>query len=173
MTRPTGPIRFRSRHLHATFYNHLKGELDAHGWRSAPVNFGAEGVTVIDFQPDERNSRIEVNTVAVTLGDYDTDEDEELGAAIGGMRSALYNIFIDTYMQEQSLSLAICDDIRDIYQDLTLPLIDQITLAPVAGTLIEVDRVVGPDKPAANVGAEQFKKFWRTMRVDGRLFFNT
>jgi hypothetical protein len=167
-----GPIRFRSRHLHASFVDYVRAGLDQRGWITPPVNFGARPVTLIDYQPDDRNTQIQHNTISVSLGDYDQDEDEELGAAMGGLRSALYQVFIDVYMQEQALSLAICDDVRDMFQDRFITLIDQITLAPVLNTTIEVDSVVGPDKPSAGP-ADQFRKYWRTMRIDGRLFFQT
>jgi hypothetical protein len=168
----SGPIRFRSRHLHATFVDYVRAGLDERGWITAPINFGARPITLIDYQPDDRNTPIQHNTVSVSLGDYDQDEDEELGAALGGLRSALYQVFIDVYMQEQALSLAICDDLRDMFQDEYVTLINQITMTPVQHTLIEVDAVVGPDKPSAGA-ADQFRKYWRTMRIDGRLFFQT
>jgi hypothetical protein len=170
-------IRFRSRHLHATFVEDVTTKLTELGWipatPSTPVNFGTTACTVVDYQPDERIHAIVTNTVAVSLADYTSDEDEELGAAYGGLRGAPYSVFIDVYMAEQSLSLAITDDIRDAYTDRYLPLTNQITQTPVPDVRIAVENVVGPERPSAQVGAEQFKKFWRTMRLDTRLYFNT
>lgn len=166
-------IRFRSRHLHATIVNHATLSLQSLGWIGpAPINFSTTPVTVLDYQPDERGQTIKTNTVAISLGDYDEDEDEELGAAIGGVRSAEYQVFFDCYMAEQALSLAITDDIRDLYMDLTIPLIDQINGA-ITDWLIEVQTVRGPERPSAQIGAENFKRFWRTMRVDCKLYFQT
>lgn len=167
------PIRFRSRHLHATFYDDVRANMITLGWSTPPINFGTVPVTVTDFTPDERNTQVATNTVAVSLGDFGDDDDEELGAALGGLRGAIYNIYIDVYMAEQSLSLAICDDIRDMFVDRVLPLIDQITETPVPNTYIEIESILGPEKPSAQVGAEQFKKYWRTMRIDARLYYNT
>jgi hypothetical protein len=130
-------IRFRSRHLHATIVKHTRTRLDALGWISPPVNFNTDPIEVIDYQPEERNIVITKNTVAVTLGTYPTDVDEELGAIGGGLRSAPYTVFVDAYMAEQALSIAMCDDIRDIFMDLNLDLINQITGLPVPDTLIE------------------------------------
>jgi hypothetical protein len=166
-------IRFRSRHLHATFYHYTAAQLAARGWSGSTVNFGTQAVTVVDYQPDERGQLIKANTVAVSLADYVADEDEELGAAIGGVRSAPYRIYLDVYMAEQALAYAICDDLRDIFEDLTLQLVDQITGLEVADAPIEVENVLGPERPSQVLGAEQFKKFWRTMRLDTRLFFQT
>lgn len=166
------PIRFRSRHLHKTFVTQLTSDLDDAGWISPPVNFGAKAITIMDFQPDERSAPIEHNTVAVSLGDYQSDQDEEIGALGGGLRSALYRVFVDVYMSEQSYSLAICDDIRDIYTDRSMPLIDQITLAPVPTCVIEVQEVLGPERPAGS-GIDPFRRYWRTMRVDALLYFQS
>lgn len=165
--------RFRSRHLHATFYNHFVTEMTALGWVNTPVNFGTQALTVIDYQPEDRTETIRHNTVAVSLGNYGSDEDEELGATGGGLRSALYNVFIDIYMSEQALAVAVADDVRDIYTDLTMPLINQITASPETGTLIEVDQVLGPERPAGTAGSDTFRKNWRIMRVDARLFYQS
>lgn len=165
------PTRFRSRFLHATIFDYTRDALDTLGWISTPVNFGTTGVTMIDYQPDERSVQIVHNTVAVSLGDYANDEDEELGAALHGTRSAPYAVFIDVYMAEQALSQAICDDIRDIFTDKSMYLIDQITLAQT-DQLIQVENIDGPARVAATT-ADQFRKYWRAMRIDTRLFFQS
>jgi hypothetical protein len=165
------PPRFRSRFLHATIYEYTQAGLDDLGWISAPVNFGTGPVTMIDFQPDERSTQIAHNTVAVSLGDYANDDDEELGAALHGTRSAAYPVFIDVYMAEQALSQAICDDIRDIFTDKSLYLVDQITQVPT-DQLIQVENVDGPSR-IPGVAADQFRKYWRAMRIDCRLFFQS
>lgn len=164
-------IRFRSRHLHATFFNHTTDALTALGWINPPINFGTVPITMIDYQPDERSEQIKNNTVSVSLGDYENDDDEELGATHGGVRSALYQVYVDVYMSEQALSLAICDDIRDIYTDRMLTLIDQITMTDT-GDKIEVENIEGPARiPGAS--ADQFKRHWRAMRLDARLYYQT
>lgn len=167
-------IRFRSRHLHATFYNQLRADLGDLGWVNTPPvasNFGTDPLTFMDFQPDERAVAIKHNTVAVSLGDYDSDEDEELGASGGGLRSASYDVYIDVYMEEQSLALALCDDIRDIYTDYSTALINQITQGAVPNTRIEVAEIVGPERPST--GVEQFKKYWRSMHLAAVLYFQS
>lgn len=166
-------IRFRSRHLHATLVKYVRIHLDTQGWITAPVNFDTQPCTVIDYQPEERNTLVQNNTVAVTLGDFSTDEDEEMGALGGGLRSAPYVVFVDVYMAEQALSVAICDDIRDMFLDLHLPLVNQLTGLAVPGTDIDIEFVDGPEKPPAAVGAEQFKKYWRIMRLHARLYYSS
>lgn len=167
------PLRHRSRHLRATLHERTRGGLDALGWISPPVNFGANPLTVIDYQPDERGEIITDNTVAVSIGDVVNDEDEELGAAVGGLRSAFYPIFIDVYMASQALTDAVCDDIRDLFDCQMFPLINQITAAP-SGLTVEIEEVIGPDRP--NIGAgtiEAFKKYWRIMRLGARVYYQS
>lgn len=165
------PIRFRTRHLHATFYNHLRAELTMRGWVNDPVNFGATGLSFMDYPPDERATQIKQNTVAVAVGDYGADEDAEVGARGGGLRRADYHLFIDVYMEEQSLTLALCDDIRDIYTDYSCDLIDQITGQPVPFVYIEVEEVGGPERPSSGVDA--FQRYWRTMNLDLAVYFQS
>lgn len=165
------PIRFRSRHLHATFYNQLRADLTALGWVNAPVNFGAAPLTFMDFPPDERATQIKQNTVAVALGDYDSDDDAEVGAAGGGLRKAEYHVFIDVYMEEQSLAHALCDDVRDIYTDYSCDLINQITGQPVPNVRIEVEEIVGPERPSS--GPDVFQRYWRTMNLLVIVYFQS
>jgi hypothetical protein len=170
-------LRHRSRHLRATLYNKTRADLDDLGWISAPVNFGATPITVIDYQPDERGEIVATNTVAVSIGDVTNDEDAELGAAVGGLRSAWYPVFIDVYMATQALTDAVCDDIRDIYDNDFFPLIDQITGQPCDGNdgrpaiTIEIEEVIGPDRPTAGASIEAFKKYWRIMRLGCRVYY--
>lgn len=165
------PIRFRSRHLHATVFDYVTLKLTELGWVTPPINFGTTPCTLIDYQPDERTEQIKPNTVAVSLADYANDEDEELGAAVGGVRSAPYQIYIDVYMQRQAEAQAICDDIRDIFTDEFLYLVDQIS-GEQTQNMIEVENINGPEK-ISGASADQFKRYWRAMRLDLRLYFQS
>lgn len=166
------PLRHRSRHLRATMYNKVKTDLATLGWVNAPINFNGTPVTVVDYQPDERNEPVLVNTVAVSLGDVVNDVDEELGAQAGGLRSAFYPVFIDVYMVEQALSDALCDDIRAIFDNAIFPLVDQVT-GTDSGETIEIDEVRGPDRPVNIASADPFKRFWRIMRLGTRLYYQS
>ena len=160
--------RFRSRHLRATMFNMISTELTALGWITPPINFNADPITVIDYQPDERGEILAGNTVAVSLGDVVNDVDEEIGA---GLRSAFYPVFVDVYMATQALSDAVCDDVRAIFDTQYFFLVDQITGLPTTEQ-IEIDQVIGPDRPAGSASLEQFKKYWRIMRIGTRLYYN-
>lgn len=163
-------LRHRSRHLRATIYNKVKADLTTLGWVNSPVNFDTSPVSVIDYQPDERNEAIKSNTVAVSLGDVVSDKDEELGAEAGGLRSGFYPVFVDVYMAEQALADAICDDLRDIFDSAIFPLVDQITQTDSAEK-IEIESCMGPDKPGALNAGDPFKRYWRVMRLGVRLYY--
>lgn len=165
-------LRHRSRHLHATIVNKVKADLTSLGWVDAPVNFNTSPVTFVDYQPDERQEAIRTNTVAVSLGDVTDDTDEELGALAGGTRSAHYPVFIDVYMAEQAIAQAICDDIRDIFDCAIFQLVNQIT-GTDANEQIEIELVLGPDRPQGAASADPFKRNWRVMRLGVRLYYQT
>ena len=167
-------IRHRSRHLRATLFNRVVAELTVLGWVGVPVNFGADPVTVIDYQPDERSEPILKNTVALSLGDAANDLDEELGAGFpGGLRSASVPVFIDCYMASQALADALCDDIRAIFDMQVFPLVDQVTGLDCVGETVEIEEVLGPNRPAGGATGDVFKRYWRIMNVGVRLYYHT
>lgn len=165
-------LRHRSRHLRATFKNKVQADLDTLGWISAPRNFNADPITVLDYAPSERAQIITTNTVAVSLGDVINDEDEELGAQVGGLRSAWYPVFVDVYMATQAEADAVCDDVRDMFENQGFYLVDQATGLPTT-QLIEIEEVLGPDKPAGGQSINQFQQYWRVMRIGARLYYQT
>ena len=160
-------LRFRSRHLRATMTNRLTTRFTTLGWVTAPINFGADPIAILDYQPDERGDVVTSNTVAVSIGNVINDKDEEIGA---GLRSGFYPVFIDVYMATQALADAVCDDVRDIFDQQIFPLVDQVDGSD-SGEWIEVEEVLGPDRPAAAASIDQFKRYWRTMRVGARLYY--
>ncbi len=166
-------VRFRTRFLHATIVDEVTDALRDLGRLTPPINFGVQPARIIDYQPDERGEQIAVNTVAITLGDGPEDVDEELGAAVGGLRSVTYPVYIDAYMSGQPISVAVIDDLRDHFTDLVLPLKDKIRGGVVDGVVVAFEEVRGPERPPASIGADQFKKFWRVQRMLAVIYFNT
>lgn len=166
-------MRHRSRHLHATFLDLTISGLTTLGWITSPVIFGTTPVTIVDYQPDVRGVAIAPNTVAVTLGDAPADSDEELGGQSGGLRSGFYPIFFDAYMVEESLSLAMCDDIRQLFDLKIGQVVDHATGTPDPQVQYQVEEMFGPEEPASLGSAEQFKKNWRVMRAGVRVYYQT
>jgi hypothetical protein len=165
-------IRFRTRFMQATLTNHIRDGLAELGWSGDDVNFGTTPVTVVDYQPDERDSVPAQNTVAVTLGDVPESAEEELGGASGGLSSVDYVLFVDAYMAEQALSVAIADDIRDLLEYQYIDLIDQITGQPVPGTRIGFEETLGPQRPDG-AGSDNFRRHWRVVKSIARLYYRT
>jgi hypothetical protein len=155
--------RHPSRHVHATAYNLVKTYLTSNGWVNSPVNFNATPVTIIDYQPDERGVQIAPNTVAISMGDVADDVLEELG---GGSYTRSYPIFADIYGELQSISEALGDDILQAF-----PLVDQATWADVSGAYLDVDRLLGPERPAGSASLDQITRYWRIMRIQLTLFY--
>jgi hypothetical protein len=166
-------LRFRTRFVHATLVDAVRGALTDLGWILEPINFGGNPVTIVDYQPDERGERVNPNTVAVTLGDAPPDDDEELGAAVGGLRSVVYPVYIDAYMAEQPISVAICDDIVMHFTDLAMGVEDKINGGTVPGVTLVIEDVAGPRRPPASVNADNFKRYWRVVELSAVLYFNT
>lgn len=167
-------MRHVTRHFHATVFNRVVDGLTTAGWVNAPVNFGAEPVDIVDYQPDERGEEIKRNTVAVSLGDVPEPADMELGCADpGGLRSITYAVFIDVYMREQPYTTAICDDIRDLFFDQGFPLVNQITGLDEPDHWITTEVAIGPERPDASIALENFKRYWRIFRLMLRLDYPT
>lgn len=167
-------LRFRTRFLHATVFDYIRANLGDLGWTTGLINFDTDPVKVIDYQPDERGERINVNTVAVTMGDVPATVEEELGADEGGLVSIPYRVYLDVYMQETALTIALCDDLRDMFERLTLQLEDKINGGFVDGVLASVEDVVGPERPpSSSQSNEGFKRSWRVVYLDISLYFNS
>lgn len=170
-------LRFRTRSVHATLADDVRAALTELGWIvTAPggrVNFGVAPVTVVDYQPEERQEPVKVNTVAVTLGDAPADEDEELGASVGGLRSVTYPVYLDCYMNEQAIAVAICDDLVEHFTDLALEVTDVVTGGVADGVTLVIEDVAGPRRPPAASGGEAFRRNWRIVELSAVLYFNT
>jgi hypothetical protein len=166
-------LRFRTRAVHATLVDEVKHSLESLGWITPPINFGLDPITVVDYQPDERGERIATNTVAITLGDVPVDEDEELGAAVGGLRSVDFPVFFDIYMAEQPLSIAVADDLVAYFTDNALAVKDVVNDTIADGVSLVIEDVAGPRRPPAAAAGEAFKKHWRVVELTAVLYFNT
>lgn len=160
-------MRHRQRHLHKTIVEHLRGELTDLGWFDGL--FGAPGITLIDYEPIAAGTTPAVNTVAVSIGDQFEDKADELG---GGVMSCTYVLFVDVYggPKNESVSVALADDIKDALTDVIVPLLD-FTTDP-AGDLtehsIEFESVLVEVIPSAATTLD--KRTWRAVKAMARLY---
>jgi hypothetical protein len=109
-------LRHSSRHVHATVVRYVRAQLTTLGWigPEEATPFGATPVELISAHPPEwdETSRLEAGTVAVTLGDERMPDLEELG---GPLSTVEHPIFVDIFMDNESIALALALDVRDIF----------------------------------------------------------
>jgi hypothetical protein len=103
-------MRHRVRSVYQSIYDHLGDQLGVLGWLTAG---GAKTtpVTMQQYVPDETGQSLQPNTVAVTLGDESGENAEELGDRLV---SVDLQLFVDIYGENQAITLAIADDVKDI-----------------------------------------------------------
>lgn len=173
-------LRFRYRHVHATLYSYVKAGLVARNWGdssldpsdpvNASINFGSPPATYHDIQPDEAGVPITPNTVAITLGDEPGSVDWEMGA---GARLVEFPLFVDVYGVNQSIAQSLGSDIRDLLDDQYLWVQDFTQQPPVATEeqieLLHEDISIG--RPQASFGAADFKRYWRVVRANARVYY--
>jgi hypothetical protein len=171
-------LRFRYRHVHATLFDYVRAHLVALGWgdSSLPaddpanlaINFGGVAMTFIDSQPDESGLVIVPQTVAVTLGDEPASEDLELGA---GLTQVPYPLYVDVFGTNQAIAQAITSDLKDILEDIYIPVMDHLTDPPTAtDEVIEIwHEDVESGRPQASLTAQDFKRYWRVTRATARV----
>lgn len=166
---PTG-LRHRQRYVHSTLVDVVRQGLTEFGWVNAPTIFSALPVTVLDYQPDDRGEAIAANTVVVSMGDEFADEPEELGA---GLQSASTPVFVDIYGEQQAIAVAIAGDVKMLLKDRYLPVRDwsQPGAPAIPGMQIEMENTVGPERPQASIGAENFKRYWRVIKSTAVTYF--
>lgn len=161
-------LRYRERHVLETVKTFILAELTTKGWVTAPRNFGTLALTVMsDIHPeDEENVQVVPNTLAISLGDVDEEEEMQMG---GGLYENRLPIFFDVYAENGTIARAICNDIAEsINRGKVITLQDFTTGTGVDTTeVIEFDEVVGPERPDASVMAQagDFRKHWRVVKA--------
>lgn len=179
MTSPFPPVRipqtrFRSRHVHKTVAEFLEEKLGQLGWITAPVNFNTTPVTFKEIQPDENGITVETNTVSVTAGDLGADEEIQLG---GGLYEVAIPIFVDVYGEKASVSQSIAEDLKEqMAYGRVLPLLDWSDVqnpVAVAGAYIEMENVIGPERPQASQVSQDFRRNWRVVKAEAHVIYGS
>lgn len=169
-------LRFRYRHVHATLFEYVRTQLIALDWGDAAqaanhpvnsaINFGAPPMTYINVQPDEGGLQIAPQTLAVTLGEEPPSEDQELGA---GITQVPYPLYVDVYGQNQAIASAVTSDLKEILEDVYIPVVDQVTGQPTDETIEIWHEDVTSGRPQASLGAQDFKRYWRSLSAIARV----
>lgn len=162
-------MRHRQRHLHATIVRLVLETLTETGWVRAPINFGTLPVTVLDYEPQGAGQTPAFNTVAVSIGHQGSDDAIELG---GGVQECRYTVFIDVYPVNESIGVAIADDIKAAINDEYIAMRD-FTTAPDgverADMWIEFEDVMVETIPSAASTLD--KRSWRSVKATAVCFF--
>lgn len=163
-------LRFRPRHVHKTIADHIEAELVDLGWVNTPVNFGTTPVTFREFEPDEP-TLIDVNTVAITLGDELPDAELELG---GRLLETKFVLFVDVYAANHSIARSICSDVKNVICDLPLTLLDYTTdddgVATAERIFIPRDSVL-VERPDGTADAKDYRRTWRVVKATVEVTF--
>jgi len=161
-------VRGQERLVYESVKDYLTAQLTTLGWiGSSDWPFGAQnGTTVTDVIPDT-GSPIEPNRVAFTSG-AETDKEEELGAASGGLFSTEHVFFIDIFGENQGIAKALQADVRAILTgrlpgtNRYIPFVDK-TVTPnveAPGHLLHFESVE-TDTPLQQL----YKLDWRVVKV--------
>lgn len=162
-------LRHSTRHLHKTIFDYLNTQLTALGWTvPGDVPFGAPAVIMQDELPEEwaGDSVLMPGTVAVTLGDEDAAQNQELGGPL-----ALIDVpfFIDVFMDTPGTTKALALDIRDIFcgrlpgssRFLNVTNYNNFPATVAAGYTVEID----------DVTRESVRRNWEIVKITANLFF--
>lgn len=161
-------MRHRQRHLHATIVQHITDHLIETGWIDAPINFGTTRLTILDYEPQQAGETPPFNTVAISIGHQGSDDAIELG---GGLYECRYTLFVDVYPINESIGVAIADDIKDSLTDYLIPLRDfSSNLAGVdVESQIEFEDVMVETIPSAATTLD--KRSWRSVKATAVCYF--
>lgn len=167
-------LRHYSWHVHHSVFKYLEAQLDTMGWTSATASerpFGAAQVRLQETLPPEfdMTRTLSPGTVAVTLGSEPDTKEEELG---GVLNSHDLPLFIDIFMEDEALALALANDIRDIFKGRVpgssrlMQVIDWASpgTTPATGYTVEFEDVVR-ERPETKLN-------WQIVKVSAVLFFN-
>lgn len=141
------------------------------GWVNQPVNFGATALRFQEFQPEQEGEAIMPNLLAISPGNENEDDLEQLG---GGLWSVELPMFFDVYTEKSSLSVSIASDVKDLLtrekaiylKDWTNPS-SPVTL----GDIIYFEQVTGPQQPPSAAVSSDFRRHWRVVKCMAHCYY--
>lgn len=169
-------LRFRARHVHRTIYQYVATSLATLGWPDVTaaeagtvVNFGSNGLTFMEFTPDESGIKIAPNTVAITLGDEPAARDWELG---GGLRALPFPVHVDVYGANQGIATSIASDVKTLFEDRYMQVKDFTADPPVdSQEYLEFDKDDVSITRPPGTGATDFRRYWRVVNTTARIYY--
>ena len=161
-------MRHRQRHVHRTIFTHLGNALAEGGWLSYPTPFGTTIVNIVDHQPLEAGETPQLNTVAISMGNQMEDLDHELG---GGLTRRDYVLFVDIFGANESIGVALGDDLKDALTNRIIALRDYTTEAEGVETedQLEFEHVIVETVPTATSTLD--KRSWRVVKATVACYF--
>lgn len=159
-------MRFLQRNVHRSVFDHLALRLDELGWVDDPVNFGAEPVMFKEVDAQEGVERIEPTTVALWVPQESADRLGELG---GPLYRCDVDMVIDVYASQASFATALASDIKELFRERFIPLLDHSVSTPVQAGIVEL---MGAwiDRPRSSASLE-FAGVWRQVRCYTQVTF--
>lgn len=148
-------MRHLSRHVHATLVDLTKVALA--DWIGMTPPYGATRLTVTGVAPS-LPEQVEPNLVTLSLEYPSSPRPAELG---GGLQHVGYTIFWDVFAENVSTCMAIVDDLRVAFAEISMPVYDHTDVVAVAtDNWIEIDELEVDEPPAAG---QVDRSHWRVV----------
>ena len=164
-------LRHAARHVQEGLADDLEAALGDLGWTGTNVPFGTRALEVVRRRMDESEMKsITDNLAAISWGDEPDYTEAELG---GGLVSVEHVMFVDIVGVNDSISLAIAADVKDVLSGVApgttrfhvVRDYAQTPPAQVLGWQVEVDDVVR-ERPAA-----EWRRFWQVVKATATVYF--
>jgi hypothetical protein len=112
VTTPGTGLRHSARHVHRTLYDHVTSALAELEWTTTGL-FSQPPLVVFDVLPKnwQPDAQLQNSHAAISIGDEKPTTDEELG---GPLVMSWWPLFFDCYFEDDPVSLACANDVRDI-----------------------------------------------------------
>lgn len=164
-------MRFRQRHVQQTIVDFYVTQMTNLGWVGASVPFGSPPLRFVEADPEEMPAVLTGTTLAISMGDEDSDDIEEMG---GGFYSVTTPVFLDVYAEKHAIAVAIASDVKElITRGKQLKVMDWSSGVGVETTdYIEFENVVGPIKPeSAAMSTGNVRRHWRVVKAMAVVYY--
>jgi hypothetical protein len=154
--------------VHRTLYDHITQALAELGWTTTGL-FSQPPLEVFDVLPRnwQPDAQLQNAHSAISIGDEKPTDDEEMG---GPLVMSWWPLFFDCYFEDDPVSLACANDVRDIMMGRFDVFANKISL-PVYNYFVNPPEVVeGWRIYMRNVQIERVKHGWYSVIADLEVF---